>query len=158
MSTTAQLFTAIQSDDIATIQNLISQNPELVNSKDQRGFTPLIFATYFDKDAIARFLLEEGADIDAQDASGNTALIGVSFKGNQNIAKILIEKGAKLNVQNKMGQTALIFSSLYNKEQSVDLLLEHNADKAIKDNSHMTAYDHAKSKGFDHLLPKLKVG
>ncbi len=57
----------------------IKANPDLVNVKDSRGFTPLIFASYFDKEDIVKILIEHKAPIDAKDASGNTALIGVCF-------------------------------------------------------------------------------
>lgn len=42
-------FNAIQSMNINMIETLLRKFPNLANSKDKRGFSPLVFATYFDK-------------------------------------------------------------------------------------------------------------
>lgn len=144
-------FSTIQSGNSANVELQLRRNPNLVHLKDARGFTPLIFATYFDKEAISKMLIECHAPIDSQDASGNTALIGVSFKGNSRLMDYLINKGANINIKNNNGSTALIFSATYNKVESVKLLLKHHADKTITDNSGKTALDYAKEKGFNEI-------
>ncbi|GAA4809563.1 ankyrin repeat domain-containing protein [Litoribaculum gwangyangense] len=155
MNETELFFNTIQSGNTANLELQLKRNPNLVNAKDGRGFTPLIFATYFDKEAMAKLLIEHQAPLDAQDASGNTALIGVCFKGNVPLASFLIEKGANINAVNNQGATAIIFSSMYNKLDSVQLLLKHNADKTIKDNNGKTALDYAKEKDFDAIVSLL---
>lgn len=87
-------FATIQSGNEDNIKAQLTRNPDLVNIKDQRGFTPLIFATYFNKENIAEILLEHYVDVNGKDASGNTALIGVSFKGNTAIAEKLLQHNA----------------------------------------------------------------
>ena len=39
-------FEAIQSGEKDRVEVLLKLHPELVNAKDARGFTPLIFASY----------------------------------------------------------------------------------------------------------------
>ena len=85
-------FNVIRNGDLSKVEALIAMAPELINSKDNRGSTPLILATYYDHAHIANLLLENGAEIDTKDASGNTALMGVCFKGYTKIAEKLIEK------------------------------------------------------------------
>jgi ankyrin repeat protein len=149
-------FKTIQSGNIANINAQLSHNPQLVNSKDNRGFTPLIFATYFDQEEVAQVLIKHNAKIDDCDASGNTALLGVCYKGNEVIANHLIENGANINAKNNKGLTPLIFSVMYNREAIVRLLIDQGADKLIKDIDGKTAYDYAKEKGFKHLEELLK--
>ena len=95
-------FRTVQSGNLTNIKAQLQRNPELVNIKDERGFTPLIFATYFEQEEVASLLLDYGASIDEKDASGNTALLGVCFKGNENLAKLLISKGANINACNNL--------------------------------------------------------
>ncbi|WP_299224180.1 ankyrin repeat domain-containing protein [uncultured Psychroserpens sp.] len=156
MTNTELLFEAIQTNDCITLENLLKKNPALVNVKDSRGFTPLIFATYFDNEQATKIILDYGAEIDAKDATGNTALIGVCFKGNIRFANMLLKHGAHINAQNNLGTTPLIFASMYNKEKMVGFLLQNGADKAKVDNEGKTAYDRAKEKGYITLLELLK--
>jgi ankyrin repeat protein len=152
MNATELFFHTIQTGNIANLKAQLERNPDLVNIKDARGFTPLIFATYFDKVDIAKILIDYNAPLDDQDASGNTALLGVCFKGNTNLANYLIEHGANINAKNKKGVTALIFSVMYNKTESIELLLHHNADKSLKDSEGKTAIDYAKEKGNEIIV------
>jgi len=115
MNATELFFSTIQSGNIENIKLQLANNPEVVNAKDVRGFTPLIFAAYFDKELIAKVLIEHKAPIDAKDASGNTALMGVCFKEHTELASYLIKHGANVNVSNTNGTTPLIFSVMYNK-------------------------------------------
>ena len=102
------LFMAIQSGQNDKVTELLNSNPDLVKIKDSRGFTPLIFASYFDKEDIVKTLVEHHAPIDAADASGNTALIGVSFKGNGLLANYLIQNNADVNAKNTNGTTPFL--------------------------------------------------
>jgi len=149
-------FESIKIGDKYRLEALLGINPGLVNTCDSRGFTPLIFATYFENEEITNFLIEKNADIDAKDNSGNTALIGVCFKGNAPIADLLIEKGADVNATNKNGTSPLIFATQYEKENVIMSLLNASANKTIKDNEGKTAYDYALEKRLNHLLELLK--
>ena len=148
MNETELFFSAIQSDKIEHVKAQLERNSDFVNMKDARGFTPLIFASYFDKKDIVEKLLEYNAEVDATDGSGNTALIGVAFKGNTDLAALLIKDGADINAKNNLGITPLIFASMYNQTKMVVLLLKHQADLSIKDNDKKMASDYAKEKGF----------
>jgi len=89
MNETELFFSAIQLVEIEHVKTQLERNPNLVNVKDAKGFSPLIFASYFDKKDSVETLLEFNAEVDATDGSGNTALIGVAFKGNTESASLL---------------------------------------------------------------------
>lgn len=155
MNKIEQFFNAIRTKNQEQLVALATTYPELVNSNDSRGFTPLIFATYFDNKEAAKVLLDHKANIDAQDGTGNTALIGVCFKGNLELVDLLLNHGAAINVKNNLGTTPLIFAAMYNQEAVIKVLLKEGADKTIKDNEGKTAFDHASEKGYNNLLSLL---
>ncbi len=117
-----ELIDLIKNNDREQLALILHQHPEKVNLKDERGFTPLIWATYMGNMDIANFLIEKGADVNAQDAMGNTALMGVSFKGHLTLAQLLIAKGAATNLQNNYGDTAIDFARKYQQTAIEDLL------------------------------------
>ncbi|MEM0942284.1 MAG: ankyrin repeat domain-containing protein [Bacteroidota bacterium] len=113
----------IRNEQLHELTEAIKSNPDIVNQPDERGFTPLVLASYLGKETVARLLIENGADIDAQDAMiGNTALMGVCFKGAVRLAKLLIEKGANTTLKNNNGETALDFAKNGGHEKIVSIL------------------------------------
>jgi len=149
-------FNEIRTGNIEAVKELVTEFPDLVNSVDQRGSTPLILATYYDQREMANFLLNQGAKIDAKDASGNTALMGTSFKGLVQLAVVLISRGANVNVRNALGATCLIYTATFNRKELAELLLEHGADTTVKDAGGNTALDHAQMQGFSDLITLLE--
>ena len=73
MDSIDKVFDCIKNRKTEVLKTLLSGNPKLTEAKDQRGFTPLILATYFDNEAATKILVEHNAPINAKDASGNTA-------------------------------------------------------------------------------------
>jgi len=116
------LFNHIRTGALDQIKKIITADPSLVNKSDDRGFTPLVMATYSDQLEVANYLIDQGADINAKDGMGNTALMGVCFKGNNAMIKMLIAQGADVNVQNNKGDTALSFASQYGHATSAKIL------------------------------------
>ncbi|WP_165732924.1 ankyrin repeat domain-containing protein [Polaribacter sp. 20A6] len=150
-------FDAIQSVNINVIETLLKRFPKLANAQDKRGFTPLVFATYFDKIEIAETLIKHNANVNHKDAKGNTALLGVAFKGNVDIAKLLLKNNANINAQNNLGYTPLIFATMYNQPKMVAFLLEQNADLSLKDKENKSALDSAKTKDFTEIISLLET-
>ena len=148
-------FREIRNGNIEAVQEILKTAPELVNSKDERGSTPLILASYYNHLQIANLLLDQGAAIDAKDASGNSALMGVCFKGFAEVAKELIEKGANINERNAMGATSLIYAATFNRLEIAKFLLANGADASVKDGRGNKALDHAKMKGAPELIDLL---
>jgi len=148
----SQLHHAIQEGNLEAARTILQNDPSLVHQPDERGFTPLVFATYSNQYAITRLLLEKGALVDAQDANGNTALMGVAFKGFTDLATLLIDEyNAELNTQNNSGATALSFAAMFGQEEMAQLLLEKGADAAIADQNGHTPARYAQMKGFSAL-------
>lgn len=145
------LFEAIKSKDIGHVKLALQHNPQSVFTKDERGFPPLVLASYLDLKEITEMILAVGAPVDDQDVLGNSALIGVSFKGNETLAKIFLDHGADINFQNLNGTTPLMYATTFHKVSMVKFLLGAGADPNMKDNQGNTAADIARQKGFQEL-------
>jgi uncharacterized protein len=137
------IFDACRTGDIPTIEGLYNSDPQVINTVDPKGFTPLILAAYNDQREVVDFLLKNGVDPDAQDAAGNTALMGVSFKGYKEIAKKLIDAGADVNLRNANGAPALTFAATFGQLQIAEWMLEKGAKINLPDARGKTSLDHA---------------
>ena len=123
MENTETFFSEIRNGDIEAVGKMLKANQDLVNTKDQRGSSPLILATYYNQMKIANLLLDHEAKIDTKDSSGNTALMGVCFKGFFELAKLLIESGAKLKLKSDMrNMTALKWAKISGAKDSYKVL------------------------------------
>ncbi|OJJ18497.1 hypothetical protein BKI52_23065 [marine bacterium AO1-C] len=148
MSTqTITFWDAIRNGNLEVIKGYLTRHPQAINQKNERGFTPLILAAYYNQIDVLDHFISLGADIHTPDAIGNTALMGASFKGYIAIIEKLIKLGADVNVRNNQGATALIYASTFNKPEIARLLLANGADTTIKDGEGKTAQDHAKAQG-----------
>ncbi|KAK0648989.1 hypothetical protein B0T16DRAFT_409230 [Cercophora newfieldiana] len=78
------------------------------NDEDERKrMSPLSWAAINGAEAIARLLLDKGADVDAKIAGGWTPLLLAAYKGHHGIVKSLLDKGADTQARNDKGATAL---------------------------------------------------
>ena len=137
------IFDACRRGDLAAVEQLYADDPQVIHSSDFRGFTPLILAVYNDQPIVADFLLQHGAHPDAQDAAGNSALMGVSFKGYKELALRLLDAGADVNLRNVNGATALTFAATFGHLQIAEWLLQGGADMTLRDSRGKSPIDHA---------------
>lgn len=113
------------------VQTVSSRNFTL---RLQDGQTPLHLASIMGHNAIAKYLLENGADVKAQDSSGATPLHEALRYGNLEIARMLITAGANLNAADNIGKTPAML--VFSKEKAMEtygLLAENHADFTRKD-------------------------
>lgn len=96
-----------------------------------RDETPLIWAVSEGYDAIARALIEAGADLDAQNSDGNTALIRSACEGRPHLTRALIGAGAALDIQNVAGYSALILARRRGNHEVAELLEAAGADPSL---------------------------
>ena len=85
-------FNLIRQGKTQEVYIALTKYPFLLKSKDSRGSTPIIFASYNNQLEIVKYLLEKGSDINEKDSSKSTSLMGVSFKGFFPIVKFLVKK------------------------------------------------------------------
>jgi len=99
--------------DLISLQALINEHPDAVGFRSTSavwnyGYTPLHQAAACGQIAVARFLIENGASLDATEESGFYPLHVASANGRLEIVKLLIENGADIDAKNRHWRTALI--------------------------------------------------
>lgn len=102
---------------------------ENVNQIDKWGWTPLLWATYYNYYPIVEYLLENGADPNLQSTDaqgsiprGSTPLIVASYYGRKRMTNLLLQHGADKNIKNSAGQTARYLAEEYNFISVMELL------------------------------------
>lgn len=122
--------------DLAGIQSRM-QAGEKVNQIDKWGWTPLLWATYYDHYQIVEHLLNNGADPNLKSTNvqgpipiGSTPLIVASYYGNFNTVKLLLKHDADKNIKNSDGETARDLAKKYDFISVLDLL-----DKGVTDDN-----------------------
>ena len=103
-----------------------------LNSKDAKGYTPLMLAIQGNKQNIAKILIEaDGIDLYAQDNEGGTALMWAAFKGQIEVVEKLIEciqlgqeiNRTKIDQQNNTGKTALMWAILRDQKDIAIMII-----------------------------------
>jgi len=139
----AFFFDAIRRGDLHDVSRAAELVPELIQSQDAKGYTPLIIAAYNNQPDVVALLLKLGADIDAADSAGNTALMGASFRGYQAVVQQLLDAGADVNRLNKQDAPALTFAATFGQLAIAELLLQRGARTDLRDSRGKSPLDHA---------------
>ena len=125
----------------------LSALPELLNSYSAEGFTPLSLAAHFGRVETAKYLIEQGAKINAvsKHPMGVTPLHAALFGRKLDTAKLLIEHGADVNIRRggekwpRSGWTAMHYAAGYGFVDLIPLLINRGANLSITDNEGKTA-------------------
>ena len=123
-----EIFEAVKSKNLARVKTLVEKNPELVNSKDESGKTPLFWACSAVSEEIIKHLIEKGADINARDRVASIPLHYLAYNGDREIVNYLIEKGADVNAKHGLGRTALFSAAGGNYPENVELIISKGAN------------------------------
>jgi len=141
----SDIFEAVIAGDVEATEKFLAADQQLLNKHSRDGFTPLGFAAFFGRPAIARFLLQHGAD--ANIASSNdfkvapihSSVAAKSFE----ITQMLLEHNANPNARQQNEVTPLHAAAHNNSPDIVKLLLKSGADKTFRTTDGKTAMDFA---------------
>lgn len=126
-----------------------------VGNKDHRGMTALHRA---DNPAIAKILLDRGADLSARSVDGWTPLrMALKYNKSDDLVRYLLERGADIddidNNNNDLLHETLFLSC---KPKALGILLDAGADPNRKDRRGETPLSWAKSEKFDECAGVLR--
>ena len=148
----SEINKAIEKGDLEKVKALLKADPDLITKKGGGilNQTPLQDAVFTRKMAIAKYLLVQGADVDARDRSGDTVLGSALWNGDFAMADILrlfegkttkadltplmtaalscdasgvtaaLQQGGNVDARDSAGNTALAFASV-NREKDLSL-------------------------------------
>lgn len=96
-----------------------------VDIQNNRGFTPLMMATYYGHQSVVTTLLNSGANRCIRDQKGHTALMGAIVKAEWSIAKQLKKVDCDVKAKQTGQLTAIEFAKVFGQEQKLrDLVIE----------------------------------
>ena len=102
-----------------------------VDTRDNEGHTPLMWASYLNFDQSIRYLLTQGAEINLADNLGSTSLHWAALKGQVKAAEELINKGADLHAKDHSGETALRMATRKGFKKLANLLSKYEKNRKI---------------------------
>ncbi len=131
MSTKPTMWRAAKAGDVKTLTSLAGDLSE-INKKDEKGYSPLMYAAYYGHISAAQYLIDQGASVHSTDAGGNSILMGACFKGHVDVVEILLGHGADRNFKNQQGLTAIDFARMFGRFNLVQKLERKKTPKAIQ--------------------------
>lgn len=149
--------------NINSVKNLLDQGTPV----DQRcpyvgsnwdGFTALHVAAMYGRVAIARELLNRGADVNATSQYYRETPLLVAVRiGQTEMARLLLDRGANVNsISDDNGFTPLIYAVVYNRPQIARILIANGADVNMKDTKGLSASDWAAKNNLTEIMAILK--
>jgi cytohesin len=122
------MFMAIQRNDVTALKELLAKGEDPNAVRAGRG-TPLSMAVSSGKAAVARALLEGGADPNGQ--VGSTPVLHFAvMRGREELIRALIDHGADVNVPDSRGLSPLASAIWKNKVKAADLLRSYGAEES----------------------------
>lgn len=142
-----QLMEASKNNDLKKMEDLIKQGAN-VNSADDRGRTPLMYAAEAgSQQAIEKLVKNHHANVNATDENDQTALMKSAIMGKNDGVKFLLDNKAKIDEYDRFGRTALSYSARSNHTDVLKTLLHKNADPNIRDEDGRSPLMDAATKG-----------
>lgn len=136
---------------------MLDADPSLLDSFSDDGFPALGLAIFFRHPALARALIERGANAGAaaRNAAGVAPIHAAAAVRDIETMRLLIERGADVNAPQQMGYTALHTAAQHGDEAMVEMLLAAGANpKAIAGDGKSPA-DLASAQGHTVLAERL---
>lgn len=149
------IFDIARSGTVTEVQNLMKQNPDVVNQVNEGGFSPLILACYRGNIEVAKFLIDHVKDVNYKSREG-TALAGLAVKYNRELTEALLKRNADPNIADATGYTPLFWAVKFGNKELVELLLKYKADKSKKDSMGMTPFEYALQTNNKEIINLLK--
>ncbi|HEY0312916.1 MAG TPA: ankyrin repeat domain-containing protein [Allosphingosinicella sp.] len=129
------LDAAATSGDVATVGSALDRNPSLIRSTEWNGESLLHDAVANNQEAMARFLLVRGADVNALDKSRLAPLHIAAQNGNVPIIRLLVAHGAHLNARDARGWTPLDRAMKWHHAEAAEALRSLGARATVPDGS-----------------------
>lgn len=128
------LINASKSGQIKRVKELLAAGAD-INSKDEKGLTPLLIASARGNKALFELLIVEKASLSEKDVDGNTVLHYLVDKKLTALMELSVKNGLNIDEPNSKGETAFHKSIKIGKLENARFLRKLGASSDIADNS-----------------------
>lgn len=119
--------------NLALVEKIVSAGIE-IDSLDDEGRTPLMYAAFNGHTAIVKVLVKNGAEVNKPDPNKRTALMFAASGPFPETVLFLLEQGANPNLTDVPEKyTALMYAAAEGNIENVKILLNYKADPDILD-------------------------
>lgn len=150
------VFEAARTGNIQRLKELIALKKDTIYALNNRGFDPLMIACYRGQTKCAKFLVQQGANVNRPSAEGS-ALQAACYQNNTELAALLVKKGADLNAQGPDGNTALMYAVLNQNGKLVKILVKAGCDLTKRNADNQTAYSLAMTQSDTEIRKLVKI-
>ncbi len=140
---------AVALGDGERVKSMLAQDRSLLHSRSADGFPAAGLAIFFRHPELARWLIEEGADVNAaaENAQRVAPLHAAAAVCDHDTTRLLLERGANPNAKQQMDYTPLHGAASRGDVEIAKLLLAHGAERNAKASDGMTPSDVARKYG-----------
>jgi ankyrin repeat protein len=133
----------------ARVRELLGADPSALRSRTSDGFPGLGLAIFFGHGALARWLIEQGADVNAvaENPQRVAPVHAAAATRDHETMRLLLERGADPNARQQGEFTALHGAASRGDVEMGELLLHNGADRTAHTADGMTAADVARKYG-----------
>ena len=149
------VFDVARKGNLSEIKALFEQDKSIVNAIDEKGSSMLILACYRGNHEVAKFLIENGTDLNYVSVNG-TALMACVFKSEFELVDELLKKNINPDLTDTNGQTALMLAVQFKNFEMVKKLVKVGASKELKRKQNKTAFEYAVFSNSEEIINLLK--
>ncbi len=114
----------ILSGTLAEVQAALSADEINTMVLGDEGMTPFMLAAASGNEDVARWMIEQGAEVDRRNAAGETALTWAAFYGQTDMIDLYVEHGLSLDTPNGDGQRPIDMAVMLRNYRFVEKLVE----------------------------------
>jgi len=155
-ATIDHLFDAIGDEKTDLAIAILEANPGLLRETKIAGRTPLHESAFCENVELARYLIQQGADLDALTEHTWSPLFYACAPLDESTGIMLIENGCDVTIKNDSGFTALHLAADMGKTRIAALILDHGGDVNAKDDDGDTPLSIAERQGWQPMIDLLK--
>lgn len=142
------IFEAAEKGNLETVKGMVQADQKIIASRDNEGDTPLHAAAGGRSGeqaalAIVRFILDQGAELEAKNSVGQTPLLYAAYAGYGQVLELFISKGAVFQYQDSRGRSPLHYAARQGFPHIVEMLIKRGADASLKDGENRTPLEYA---------------
>ncbi len=152
------IFEASVAGQTESVLAKLNENPDLLESRNGDGWTPLHLAAFFGTPELINALIDRGATVDARsgNAMANTPLHAAVAGGKKENVEALGTRGANVNAQQHGGWTALHGAAQSGNREMVEVLIANGADLKARAENNQSPLDLALQKGHGSVAALLE--